>query len=60
MIALKKVFRKDHRIRENRAKLELVKNEFDNSRSDLKNVTNLFKDNADFITYGISAMTFPF
>lgn len=60
MIALKKVFRKDHRIHENRAKLELVKNEFDNSRSDLKNVTNLFKDNADFITYGISAMTFPF
>ena len=23
-------------------------------------LTNLFKDNADFITYGISAMTFPF
>jgi hypothetical protein len=56
----KKALRKDYSIRQNRATLEVVHNEFVNSRSNLNNVTDLFKDNADFISYGISTMTSPF
>ena len=59
-LARKKVLRKDYSIRQKPATLKVLHNEFVSSRSDLNNVTDLFKDNADFITYGISAMSRPF
>jgi hypothetical protein len=59
-LARKKVLRKDYSIRQNRASLKLVHSKFLRSRSNLINVTDLFKGNADFIKHGISAMTSPF
>jgi hypothetical protein len=56
-VARKKVLRKDYSIRQNPAALKVLHNEFVSSRSGLNNVTDLFKDNADFINYGISAMS---
>ena len=56
----KKVFSKDYNISQNRATLNVVHNRFVSSRSNLSSVTDLFKGNADFINYGISAMTSPF
>ena len=56
----KKVLRKDYSIRQKPTALKILHNEFVSSRSDLNNVTDLFKNNADFITYGISAMGRPF
>jgi len=52
-----KVLRNDYSIRQNRTTLKVVHNELVSSRSNLNNVTDLFKGNADFIKYGISAMT---
>ena len=59
-LARKKVLRKDYSIRQNPAAFKVLHNDFVSSRSDLNNVTDLFKDNADFINYGISAMTSQF
>jgi hypothetical protein len=53
----KKVLQKDYSISQNSDSLKATPNEPVSSKSDLKNVTDLFKDNADFINYGISAMT---
>jgi hypothetical protein len=59
-LSRKKVPREDYSIPRNPTTLKLVPNELVNSRSNLKNATDLFKDNADFISYGISTMTIPF
>jgi hypothetical protein len=56
----KRAIRKDGRILQNPDGLKLVPTELISSRSNLSNVTDLFRDNADFINYGISAMTYPF
>jgi hypothetical protein len=56
----KKELRKDYSIHQSRATLKVVHNEFVSSRLNLNNVTDLFKGNADFIKYGISAMTNQF
>ncbi|MFT5236448.1 MAG: hypothetical protein ACI840_002020 [Ulvibacter sp.] len=59
-LAKKKVLPEDYSICQNLATLKVVHNEYVNSNSDLNNVMDLFKGNADFISYGISAMTSPF
>jgi hypothetical protein len=59
-LARKKALQKEYTIPQNPASLEAVPIEVINSRSNLNNVTDLFKDNADFINYGISMMTNKF
>ncbi|MFT4849050.1 MAG: hypothetical protein ACI83B_001588 [Sediminicola sp.] len=56
----RKVIQKDCSVVQNSDPLEITSNEIVSLKSDLKNATDLFKDNADFINYGISAMTNTF
>jgi hypothetical protein len=59
-LARKKILRKDYTIPQNPASLDAVPIDFITSKSNLNNGTDLFKDNADFINYGISKMTNKF
>ena len=56
-LARKKVPRKNYSIPQNHATLKVVHKEFLKPKSNFNNVTDLFKGNADFINYGISAMS---
>jgi hypothetical protein len=56
----KKVLREDYKIVKEYSTLRVVHKDFLEPRTNFKDATDLFKGNADFIHYGISAMTHPF
>ena len=58
-LARKKVLRKKYNIPQNHATLKVVHKLVD-SKPNFNTVTDLFRANADFINYGISAMTNAF
>ena len=59
-LSRRKVLREDYNIVKNQAILKVVHKEFNETSASFNHATDLFKGNADFIHYGISAMTNPF
>ena len=55
-IAVKKAHRKDYSMAQVDTTMVVEYDKFIKSKSDLNNVTDLFIDNADFISHGISSM----